>query len=179
MFKRVAGIVALIVVASLFVAGCTAELKPTVENQAGDVSTAYPKAGDRSELLRSIVALENRTVGDRWEGYKVTWINNTAVNVHGKTTGSAGASIYTFDNTYIQFPTVNAASAYFDAKRPEYTYKSLSPYYASTYSLATNQKNATVIKAVWHDGSDTTYRLEQYDALIIETTSLAQSINQA
>ena|GEM_PF-1957423 len=78
--------------------------------------------------------------------------------------------------------TVNAASAYFDGKRPQYTQKSSFANYGSLYSLVTGQ-DATVIKSFWRTGtigSDyVTYDLEQLDALIIEGTKLDQSINQA
>ena len=77
--------------------------------------------------------------------------------------------------------TVNAASAYFDGKRPQYTQKSSFANYGSLYSLVTPRCYGDKVSlANGHLGSDyVTYDLEQLDALIIEGTKLDQSINQA
>ena len=157
--------------------GCTTN----TGNQASEVSTAYPTAG-KSELLQGIVAEENESVGSRWDGYKVTWINNTAVNIQGKTTSYGGSLIQTHNYTYMHFPTVNSASAYFDSKRPQYTEKSSSANHGSLYSLVTDH-DATVIKSVWRSGTigsdDVIYRLEQLDALVIDDSYQSHWINQA
>jgi hypothetical protein len=171
-------IVLLLVVASLLVAGCIqTEVTLSPANQANNVSTAYPTAG-KSELLQAIVA-ENSDVPNS----TFTWINNTAVKHHYTFTAYGGEFLYTKDITFIHFPTVNAASAYFDSKRPQYSEKSLSADYGSTYHLATHQ-DATVIKSVWDlksisHSDDVTYRLEQFDALIIEAATQAHTVNQA
>lgn len=62
-------------------AGCTVSTK----NQASEVSTAYPTAG-KSELLQGIVAYENDSGSSDWTDFNVTWINNTVMKMHWKTT---------------------------------------------------------------------------------------------
>jgi hypothetical protein len=157
-------------------------LTPTVENQASNVSTAYPTAG-KSQLLRAIVADENKSIGSSLDGYKVTWINNSAVKIEGTKTVNNFSLVQTFNYTFTHFPTVNAASAYFDSQRPQYRQKSGSADFLSLYSLVTDQ-NATVIKSAWDLKSsslwdDVTYRLEQFDALIVEESVQSHTVNQA
>jgi hypothetical protein len=171
-------IVLTLVVASLSVAGCTILPAPKTDNQASNVSTttlvstAYPTAG-KSELLRAIVADENKSIGSSLDGYKVTWINNSTVKIEGTKTVNNFSLVQTFNYTFTHFPTANAASAYFDSNRPQYT-ETLLANHSSLYSRVTGQ-NATVINSVWRLGTlrtdEVTYTLEQFDALIIETSS--------
>jgi hypothetical protein len=171
-------IVLFLLVASLLVAGCIqTEVTLSPANQASNVSTAYPTAG-KSELLQAIVARNSDNANMTF-----TWINDTAVKEHYTYSAFGGAFQYTKDITFIHFPTVNAASAFFDSKRPQYSEKSLSADYGSTYYLASHQ-DAKVIKSVWDLKTisrydDVTYRLEQLDALIVEAATQSHTVNQA
>jgi hypothetical protein len=166
-----------LVVASLLAAGCVqTEVTLSPANQASNVSTAYPTAGKRSELLQAIAAHYNES-GSRYEDYKVTWVNDTTLTIHEKKT-NVGA-VLTWDYKFMQFPSIDAATAYFDSHRPEYTYKPSSADHASLYSIVTGYKNASVVKQVTRYGTPTDYDLEQFDSLIIETAYQYVSINQA
>jgi hypothetical protein len=164
--------------------GCvtTAPANITIEsaNQASPVSTAYPKAG-KSELLQAIVAYENESVWSRWDEHKITWINNTAFKLEGKTTGYGGSLITTTKATFIHFPTIAAASAYFDSLRPQYPQKPSSTS-CSLYSLVTGH-DATVIRQVDRYGTvgsdDVTSSLTQCDVLVTEASGQHHEINQA
>jgi predicted AlkP superfamily pyrophosphatase or phosphodiesterase len=168
--------VLLLVVATLLVAGCI-QTKVTLSpaNQANNVSTAYPTAG-KSELLQGIAAYKNDNKGNSWTDYKVTWINNTALTIHYSFT--VAASRHTNDYKYIHFPTIDAATAYFNSHRLEYTYKPESADSASLYALVTGDQNPSVVKEVSKYG-DTTSHLEQFNSLIIESSWYAVSTNQA
>ena len=190
-FKPITPIIVLfLVVACLLVSGCTTNttnqttsatpsVTPSVhsdKNQANEVSTAYPTAG-KSELLQGIVAYDNSTVGNGfWNNYKVTWINNTAVRIEGT------YEISTYNFLYLHFPTVTAASAYFDSKRPDYPVKSAAVASNLLYHHVIDQ-NATVMKSVQRYGTtgtdSVTYTLEQLDALVVVSSAGSQNKNQA
>jgi hypothetical protein len=169
-------IVLFLVVASLSFAGCVqTEVTLSPANQASDVSTAYPTAG-KSELLQGMAAHYDESAA-HYEDYKVTWINNTALTIHEKS--SSVDSVYTYDYKFIHFPTIDAATAYFDSHRLEYNHKPSYIDHASLYSLVTGAQNASVVKEVTRYGTPTDYHLEQFNSLIIETSSRADHINQA
>jgi hypothetical protein len=176
MIKKVAAIV-LVMIASLLVCGCTTSntASPTA------AGTAYPAAGTRSALLGAIIAQVDAGNGNRYanDEYTMTWLNDTAIAMHEQASFS-GAESETYNATFIQFPTVTAASVYFNSKEPGYTQKAVSDSDAYLYALAAGG-NATVIKGVRTvsvDGS-TINQLEQFDALIIQSTRVNADLNQA
>ena len=176
----------LLFIGALVLSSTTGCISSNTGNQASELSnaysTAYPTAG-KSELLQRIVAYENDTTYHYPARLRTfTWINNTTVKEHYNYTGFGGEIQYSEDMTFIHFPTVSAASAYFDSNRPQYSQKSSSADYGTIYHSATGQ-DATVIKSVWDLKSirsdSVQSRLEQFDVLIIKDTTLSHSVNQA
>jgi hypothetical protein len=152
--------------------GCTVSTK----NQASEVSTAYPTAGKRSELLQAFAADYNES-GSNYQDFRITWINDTALTIHEKKTSVD--AVITWDYKFIHFPTIDAATAYFDSHRFEYNNKPSYIDHASLYSLVTGAQNVSVVKEVTLYSTPTDYHLEQFDSLIIETASQYVTINQA
>lgn len=109
----------------------------------------------------------------------MTWLNNTEVNIYGKSNGSY--VIYTENYTFIHFPTVTAATAYFDSNRPAYNFtKPAQVPDTGLYLNAVGNQHPTILKAVTKIGTNNTdYMLEQIDALIIDESMHSENINQA
>lgn len=165
--KLITAIVVLILVDSL-AAGCTVNTTLSGDNQASNLSTAYPTAG-RSELLQGIEARYNESVANhQYEDYQVTWMNNTSITIHMKITSET--KVTTWDYKFTHYPTIEAATAYFDSHQLEYPSKPVIIDHASLYALVTGVKNASVSNEVTRTG-DTAYHLEQIDSLIIESSS--------
>jgi hypothetical protein len=180
--------VLLLVVGSLSVAGCTTDVPVEVKvgpanqatNQAGYVSTTYPASG-RSQLVQGCVEYYRHIeyIGGHYDPYNVTWINNTAANTVGTVKNGEGymKSVRTVNMTFIHFPTVAAASAYFDSLRPLYleksTYISGVPYDKITGTLP------TVTKEVKNTNNHNTNTLTQQDALITKTVDTTVYVNPA
>ena len=173
---------ALLTVLIVSVGGCTSS---TNSNQAASsatpavASTAYPAAGTRSALLSGIAAQVDSGRGNRYanDEHSITWLNDTAIAMHEQASFS-GTGTETYDATFIHFPTVDAASAYFNNARLGYTTKSVSEADAYLYAQATGG-NATVVKGVWRFDNSTRYQLEQFDALIMQSTRVDKDLNQA
>jgi hypothetical protein len=177
--------VLVLMVASLFVAGCTTEVPVEVKvgpanNQASNVSTAYPMSG-RSPLVQAVVEYYRNIeyMGGRYDPFNVTWINNTAAKTTGIVTSGEGYSktVRTVNMTFIHFPTIAAASAYFDSLRPRYLEKSSGingvPYDKITGTLPTVTKEVrTVYEPIYHQS-----RLTQQDALITITEDTTVYVN--
>jgi hypothetical protein len=178
MKKQVAVVIVLVLIASLLVCGC---MTSTTSNTASPTAagTAYPAVGTRSALLSAIVAQEDAGNGNRYanDKYTMTWLNDTAIAMHEQASFS-GTGTETYDATFIHFPTVDAASAYFNNARLGYTTKSVSEADAYLYAQATGG-NATVVKGVWRFDNSTRYQLEQFDALIMQSTRVDKEVNQA
>jgi hypothetical protein len=142
----------------------------TTNNQASDI-TKYPTTG-HSALLSGIADQDKNS--RNWESFDVTWYNNTAVRDHG--TVRSTDLIMTEDSLYSQFPSVEAASNYFDSMRSQYPVK---PQYATQqiYSELVTGKPATVFKAT--EGADGNSYLIQEDAVVCQRTFTDVNINQA
>ena len=165
--KPTTAILVLILVASL-VTGCTVNTTLSGNNQAGNVSTSYPTAG-QSELLQGIEARYNVSAANhQYVDYKVTWVNDTTITVHMKIISEA--EVTTWDIKFTHFPTIDGATTYFDSHQLRYTNKSDTADHASLYALVTGVTNLPVSKEVTISGN-TTYHLEQIDSLIIESSS--------
>jgi hypothetical protein len=173
-------IVLLILVASLAVAGCTIEPKVEVGSpqyeKVGYVSTDYPTSG-RSQLVAACVKDQKRQAETLNRTFSEVWYNNTkaAVTVIGKS--SAGNDV-TFSYTYIHFPTVKAASAYFDSQRGIYEYRP-DEINGPVYYYSLTGHNPTVYKQL-RDMSRELAEITQYDALVVESNTVFQTpVNQA
>jgi len=165
--KPTTAILVLILVASL-ATGCTVNTTLSGNNQAGNVSTSYPTAG-QSELLQGIEARYNVSAANhQYVDYKVTWVNDTTITVHMKIISEA--EVTTWDIKFTHFPTIDGATTYFDSHQLRYTNKSDTADHASLYALVTGATNPSVSKEVIISGNKT-YNLEQIDPLIIESSS--------
>lgn len=158
-------IVVFILVTSL-VAGCATLFG---NNQASNVSTAYPTAW-RSELLQGIEASYNESATNHhYNDYEVTWMGNTTIIVHMKITSDAEVTMW--DYKFTHFLTIEAATAYFDSHKVLYTNKSDTVDHASLYAHVTGVKYPSALQEVTIPAGNTTYHLEQIDALIIESSA--------
>jgi hypothetical protein len=172
--KPITAIVVLVLVDSL-VAGCTVNTTLFGNNQTSSISTAYPAAG-RSELLQGIETSYNESAANhQYDDYNVTWMDNTTITIHMKI--SSETKVTTWDYKFTHFPTIEAATAYFDSHQLEYPSKPDIIDHASLYAHVTGVKNASVSKEVTRPG-DTAYHLEQIDSLIIESSSRTYFIDQ-
>jgi hypothetical protein len=162
--KPITAIVVLsLVVASLLVSGCVQkEISLAPANKS-----AYPTSG-RSLLVEAITKYDR---DQRWfDTYNVKWINNTTAQATGKE--NIGDNIMTSTTTYTHFPTVEAASAYFDLLRSQYpekregiSFSDVASYYDVT------GKFPTVTKQLHNDhyvNDDYSRTLTQQDALITQ-----------
>ena len=175
-FKPIAAIIVLLlVIASLAFAGCTTKvpIETAVEIGGGEgprnISPAYPTSGHSQLVQGSIDYYRDQ----RWpfDTYTVKWINDTQAQTSGIEKSGEGTSfnIMTVNTTYTHFPTVEAASAYFDSLRSQYPKKSDSisegvKYYEITGKLATVTKE---LKTEWIGDHFPSY-LTQQDALITQ-----------
>lgn len=178
-----------LVVASLLVAGCTTTnttnqtpSNQAVPSQAGKIEE-YPKTGHSPLIQASIDKDESRLKSLYNSTFDVTWTNNTSA--HYRATWTANNIFMTMDVTYTQFPTVQAASAYFDSLSSQYPTKPsgvMGGVGGAQYSTVTGHEPIVVKQLINEINNPPHYivrYLTQEDALISQRSDDGVGINQA
>ena len=159
----------LLFIGALVLISTTGCVSQTGTNQA-DI-TSYPQAGQHSKLVEAFAEQDKPSVS----GYthNVQWLNDTTAQVTNIWT--SGGTQFTDIHTYAQFPTIDAATAYFYSLQSTYPLKD--PYNVDMphYSDVTGH-DPTVIRALYSDAS---HELFQTDNVVSQMTWSTLDINQA
>jgi hypothetical protein len=148
-------------------AGCTVQTQTTSPTNQADI-TSYPPSGQHSQLVQALAKVRENNP------YTIQWLNDTTAQVTYNWTESGTA--FTDIDTFAQFPTVDAATAYFYSLQPQYPLKDTDSHgLPAAYSLATGH-DPTVIRALYSDGYHNIVQTD--DVVTIESWS-ATTINQA
>ena len=158
-----------LVVASLFVAGCT----------TSDISQSSPSKGKHDAFLENYLETyknsfdsDPRLNVNAWE---LTWINSTsaqlAVTFLNKTTNTTVNSVQTLS----VFPSTKHATNYLDAMdKAAYSLASTQYPNGGIYQLATGNVPHVYRDYVWNEGNQTSeyshHEIQQLDDLLIITT---------
>ena len=154
-------------------AGCTVQTQTTTSptNQA-DI-TSYPQAGQHSQLVEAL-AESTRSVFNNTEGatFNEKWLNDTTVQLTVEYTTNGLHETGTW--TYAQFPSVDAATAYFYSLQPQYPQKNPIADTGS-YSLVTNHEPG-VFRGL---EADFYHTITQTDDVVMQYAGSSYSVNQA
>jgi hypothetical protein len=140
----------------------------TPSNQAGGVSETSGHA------LAQALVNEDAQVSSYSPLISVTWPNDTTAHEHF--VRNDVSDIMTTDITYSAFPSVTAASAYFDSLRSQYPIKPEATPHDINLKLVTGQ-TPTVYKAL--TTTDMNLYLTQEDTVVMQLSFQHQSVNQA
>jgi len=153
--------------------GCVSQTATTSANQA-DI-TSYPQAGQHSRLVEAFAAQDNlnpSTLSDY--ARNVQWLNDTTAQV--TITYTVETTHYTGVNTYVQFPTIDAATAYFYSLQSQYPQKDPGMTYLPPYDDITGH-NPTVARGL--EAADATHYLYQTDNVVTQLADSWYTVNQA
>jgi hypothetical protein len=147
--------------------GCVVTTNTTPNNQAGGVSETSGHA-----LVQALVD-EDANISSYRPLISVTWPNDTTAHEHFVRNDTS--EIMTTDITYSAFPTVTAASAYFDSLKSQYPIKPESGH--EIYLDLVTGQTPTVYKAL--TTTDYNHYLTQEDTVVMQQSFQFQSVNQA
>jgi hypothetical protein len=139
-----------------------------------EMNYSYPQSGQRSQLVQALAA---RDPSSDYRTYNVTWLNDTTAQVSYSKEFSG--TIYYYTRTYAQFPSVDAATAYFYSLAPQFPRVDSNMLYcpSAAYSLVTGH-DPTVIRGLIK-ANDVDSGLYQTDDVVTLSSSYSQIINQA
>ncbi len=177
-FKSITAIAVLsLVVASLLVAGCTT----STTSNTNQTSRATPSTAIHNATLEKyFAALKNVTNADKSKSvtaWEVTWINSTTARLEYAWHTNSNYTSYSANQTYIVFPTTQAATNYLNAMNKT-VYNLTSTQYSSkgVYQNATGRAPATYKDYTWNEGNPSNlseysrHEIAQLDNIIVIST---------
>jgi hypothetical protein len=111
MIRKLAAVIALLMVATLSVSGCTSTTSPTTN------TTTSPTTHD-AVLERFVTAYKGyltdvpRTENGTITAWQVTWSNGTTINIHATARYTQPDVTVTYNRTVTNFPSTDGATAY-------------------------------------------------------------------
>ncbi|ERR1019366_2629736 len=145
--------------------GCTTQ-NTTQKNQASGVSETSGHA-----LVQALIE-EDSNVSSYRPLVSVTWLNDTTAHLHFVRNDTS--DIMTTDVTYSAFPSISAASTYFDSLKSQYPTKGSG--HEIYLDLVTGQ-TPTVYKSL--QSTDSNHYLTQEDTVVMQQSFQFQETNQA
>ncbi|MGZ8874539.1 MAG: hypothetical protein ACXW02_07995 [Halobacteriota archaeon] len=145
----------LLVVASLLVAGYIT-ITTNTTNQTPSAS-ATQSVGHGTLLESYLVELKKGVEEDKnisVKAWDLTWINNTSAVLQLATVNKPTNITYAFDQTFIQFPTIQDATNYLNAtNKAEYSLASTQSPSGGAYQKATGHAPQIFKQYVWNEGN--------------------------
>jgi hypothetical protein len=166
MIKK-AALLAAVLAAVILASGCVeVTTNTTPSNQGGGINETSGHA-----LVQALI--DKDANGSYRPLVSVTWLNGTTAHEHFVRNDTS--EVMTTDITYSAFPSVTAASAYFDSLKNQYPIKPESGH--EIYLVLVTGQTPTVYKAL--TTSDYNHYLTQEDTVVMQQSFQFQSINQA
>ena len=169
--------VLLLVVASLFVAGCTT-------NPTNQTTSTTPSTAKHNALLEKyLAAYKNSTSSDKnlnFTAWEVAWINSSSARIQETSTNMTTNATWSYDHTVIVFPTSQDATNYINAMNlTNYSLSStVYPSSGGAYRNVTGHAPMVYKYYEWHEGNlfniseFRDHNISQLDNIIIIDTGI-------